>query len=170
MIYPFSEGLIGRAEGVLSWGPSSYGYDIRLGSEFKRPKDPWIALDPKTVTERQYKVFTKREPFDMAPGEFLLGCSVERFRIPRDMLVISTNKSTYARCSLNASLNTVMEPEWEGVLTIELANHGQNPVRIYPGEGIMQLIFLRGDDACLMSYADRRGKYMGQSGVTIPKV
>lgn len=170
MIKPFSEKLIDRTDGVISWGVSSYGYDVRLGYTFKVLADVDDVVDPKTVTEANYRTFTTRKPFIIEPGQFVLGVSLERFKLPRNVIMLITNKSTYARCGLDFSKTTLGEPEWEGDLTIEITNSSKNPVKVYPGEGCLQAVFFRGADDCDVSYADRKGKYNFQSGVQIPKV
>ena len=170
MIKPYSEKLIGRAERAISYGPSSYGYDITLSDEFKVIADPDDVLDPKTITEKHYRTFKSKEPVLIEPQGFMLGASVERFKMPRNMIGLATNKSTYARLGLDASKTTVLEPGWEGTLTIELSNHGQNPMVVHPGEGILQVLFFKAADECELSYEDRSGKYQLQSGVTIPRI
>lgn len=170
MITPFSERLVGKAEGVLSFGVSAAGYDIRLGTEFKEPKSHDIVLDPKHILEDDYRHFTCAGPLVMEPGRCILGRSVEVFRLPRTVLGLATNKSTYARLHLDASRVTVAEPGWSGVLTIELSNQGANPIVIYPGEGILQMLFFKVVDDCDVSYDERGGKYMNQEGVVLSRI
>jgi dCTP deaminase len=170
MITPFSERLVGKAEGVLSYGLSTAGYDIRLGMQFKEPKSRDIVLDPKRILEDDYRHFTCAGPLVMEPGRCILGRSVEVFSMPRNVLGLATNKSTYARLFLDASRVTVAEPGWSGVLTIELSNQGPNSVVVYPGEGILQMLFFKVVDDCDVSYDERNGKYMHQEGVVLSRI
>jgi dCTP deaminase len=167
MIEPFTEKL--QRQGVISYGLSSYGYDARVSREFKifsnldsaviDPKD----FDPKGFVDRETDICV------IPPNSFALARTIELFRIPRDILVICLGKSTYARCGIIVNV-TPLEPEWEGHVTLEFSNTTPNPARIYAGEGACQFIFLKADSPCETSYADRGGKYQGQSGVTLPKL
>ncbi|WP_445678915.1 dCTP deaminase [Radicibacter daui] len=167
MIEPFQEKL--SREGVISYGLSSYGYDARLSREFKIFTNVDNAIvDPKAF---QQNSFVERE-VDVCvipPNSFALARTVEYFRVPRDVLVICLGKSTYARCGLIVNV-TPLEPEWEGHVTLEISNTTPLPARVYANEGVCQFIFLQGDQPCEVSYADRSGKYMGQRGVTLPRM
>ncbi len=166
MIEPFSEKQISK--GVISYGLSSYGYDIRLADEFKIPVVSSSIIDPKEILERDWKIF-KADSFIIEPKSYILGRSVEYFRIPRRVTGICLGKSTYARCGIIVNV-TPLEPEWEGHLTISIANAGNYAVKIYSGEGIAQIIFLESNEDCETSYKDRKGKYQAQKGVVLPKV
>ena len=167
MIEPFVESQ--RREGGISFGLSSYGYDARLADEFKIFTNVDSAIvDPKVFNEQGF-VTRKGETCIIPPNSFLLCHTVEYFRIPRDVLVICLGKSTYARCGLIVNV-TPLEPEWEGQVTIEISNTTPLPARIYANEGICQFLFLKGDAPPEVSYADRKGKYMGQRGVSLPKL
>ena len=167
MIEPFVEGQ--KREGVISYGLSSYGYDSRVADEFKIFTHVDAALvdpkhfDPKSFVERQTDVCI------VPPNSFALARTVEYFRIPRDILTICLGKSTYARCGIIVNV-TPLEPEWEGHVTIEISNTTPLPAKIYANEGICQFLFLKGDQPCEVSYADRAGKYMKQTGVTLPRI
>ncbi|MDE1971193.1 MAG: dCTP deaminase [Patescibacteria group bacterium] len=171
MISPFSKGQ--ARKGVISYGVSSYGYDVRLGNKLRVcTRTSYTLLNPKTSNFdnlfESYEV-DRGEPFDIPSHSFALGYSLEYFKIPRDILVICFGKSTYARCGVIVNV-TPLEPEWEGNITIEISNTSPHPARIYPGEGICQLIFLQANEVCAKSYADKKGKYQGQKGITLPKV
>jgi dCTP deaminase len=169
MITPFVEKMQGNKTGQLSWGLTSVGYDVRLGTGFKRyvGNKP---VDPKNIQPNQLRDTVHEGPFLIEPGEFILGHTIERFNVPRDIAFFLHSKSTYARCGILVSHDTVGEPEWDGVLTLEIANVNALPVMLYPGEGICQLVFHRGSEPCMVSYADRTGKYQSQTGVQPPKV
>jgi dCTP deaminase len=152
MIEPFVEAQ--RREGCISYGLSSYGYDARVADEFKI----FTNVDSAVV-----------DPKDFASNSFALARTVEYFRIPRDVLVICLGKSTYARCGIIVNV-TPLEPEWEGHVTLEFSNTTPLPAKIYANEGACQFLFLQGNEPCETSYADRAGKYMGQRGVTLPKL
>ena len=167
MIEPFVEAQ--KREGVISYGLSSYGYDARVSDEFKiftnvdssvvDPKD----FDPKGFVDRKTDVCV------IPPNSFALARTVEYFRIPRDVLVICLGKSTYARCGIIVNV-TPLEPEWEGHVTLEFSNTTPLPAKIYANEGACQFLFLKADQVCDVSYRDRLGKYMGQVGVTLPRL
>ncbi len=167
MIEPFVESQ--RREGVISYGLSSYGYDARVADEFKIFTNVDNALvDPKSFSETSF--VTRQGPVCIIPpNSFVLAHTVEYFRVPRDILVICLGKSTYARCGLIVNV-TPLEPEWEGQVTIEISNTTPLPAKVYANEGICQFLFLQGESAPEVSYADRAGKYMGQRGVALPRL
>ena len=167
MIDPFVESQ--RREGVISYGLSSYGYDARVADEFKIFTNVDSAVvDPKNFAANSF-VDRKTDICVIPPNSFALAHTVEYFRIPRDVLVICLGKSTYARCGLIVNV-TPLEPEWEGQVTIEISNTTPLPARIYANEGICQFLFLQGSAPPDVSYADRKGKYMGQRGVALPRL
>jgi len=167
MIEPFVESQ--RRAGVISYGLSSFGYDARLADEFKIFTNVDNALvDPKAFSDAGF-VTRSGASCVIPPNSFILGHTVEFFRIPRDVLVICLGKSTYARCGLIVNV-TPLEPEWEGQVTIEISNTTPLPARVYAHEGICQFLFLRGEAPPEVSYADRAGKYMGQRGVALPRL
>jgi len=167
MISPFEEGA--RREGIISYGLSSYGYDARVADEFKIFTNVDSAtIDPKNFSETGF-VDRKTDVCVIPPNSFVLARTVEYFKIPRDTLVICLGKSTYARCGIIVNV-TPLEPEWEGHVTLEFSNTTPLPAKIYANEGACQFLFLKGDRPCEVSYRDRSGKYMGQTGVTLPKV
>jgi dCTP deaminase len=167
MIEPFVDSQV-RA-GVVSYGLSSYGYDIRVADEFKVFTNINNTLiDPKNFDPRSF-VDIKADVCIVPPNSFALARTVEYFRIPRDILTVCLGKSTYARCGIIVNV-TPFEPEWEGYVTLEISNTTPLPARIYANEGIAQVIFLQGDEPCERSYADKQGKYLRQSGVTLPKI
>jgi dCTP deaminase len=167
MITPFTDGL--KREGVISYGVSSYGYDARVSDEFKIFTNVDSAVvDPKDFSDRGF-VDRKGDTCVIPPNSFALARTVEFFKIPRDVLVICLGKSTYARCGIIVNV-TPLEPEWEGHVTLEFSNTTPLPARIYANEGACQFIFLKGDSLCETSYKDRKGKYQGQKGVTLPKL
>ncbi|MBE9605320.1 dCTP deaminase [Acetobacteraceae bacterium H6797] len=167
MIEPFVESQ--RREGVISYGVSSYGYDARCSDHFKVFTNVDSAIvDPKKFDETSF--VDRRGPVCIIPpNSFALTNTVEYFRIPRDVLVICLGKSTYARCGIIVNV-TPLEPEWEGQVTIEISNTTPLPARIYANEGICQFLFLKGEAPPEVSYADRKGKYMGQRGVSLPRL
>lgn len=167
MIQPFEAAQV-RKESV-SYGLSSYGYDIRVAPEFKVFTNVHnLVVDPKNFDDRSFVDVKDRECI-IPPNSFALARTVERFRIPRDVLVLCVGKSTYARCGIIVNV-TPLEPTWEGYLTLEISNTTPLPARIYGGEGIAQLVFFQGDEPPEVAYADRQGKYQGQAGVTLPKL
>jgi dCTP deaminase len=167
MIEPFVESQ--RRDGVISYGLSSFGYDARVADEFKIFTNVDNALvDPKEFNEGSF-VTRRGATCIIPPNSFALAHTVEYFRVPRDVLVICLGKSTYARCGLIVNV-TPLEPEWEGQVTIEISNTTPLPARIYANEGICQFLFLQGSAPPEVSYADRRGKYMGQRGVALPRL
>jgi len=167
MIKPFSEKQVRK--GVISYGVSSYGYDMRITDEFKIFTNiNTTVIDPKKFDPRSFVDF-KGDVCIIPPNSFALATSVEYFRIPRETIVICLGKSTYARCGIIVNV-TPLEPEWEGHVTIEISNTTPLPVRVYANEGIAQLIFLGSDEVCERSYADKAGKYQAQKGITLAKI
>jgi dCTP deaminase len=167
MIDPFVETQ--KRDGVVSFGLSSYGYDARVADDFKIFTNVDSAVvDPKAFNPSSF-VDRKTPVCIIPPNSFALAHTVEYFRIPRDVLVICLGKSTYARCGIIVNV-TPLEPEWEGQVTIEISNTTPLPAKIYAGEGICQFLFLRGEGAPEVSYADKAGKYMGQRGVALPRM
>ena len=167
MIEPFEEKQI-RAD-VISYGVSSYGYDIRIADEFKIFTNiNTTIVDPKAFDPRSF-VDYQGEVALIPPNSFALGRSVEYFKIPRNVLTICVGKSTYARCGIITNV-TPFEPEWEGYVTLEINNTTPLPAKIYANEGIAQVLFFESDEACETSYADRQGKYQGQQGIVLPTV
>jgi len=175
MIEPFEEKQIsrfdqtGKVQNVVSYGLSSYGYDIRVADEFKVFTNVHNAIvDPKMFTEDSF-IEVKAPVCVIPPNSFALARSIEYFRIPRSVFTICLGKSTYARCGIIVNL-TPFEPEWEGFVTIEISNTTPLPAKIYAREGIAQVIFFETAESCEISYADRKGKYMNQRGVTLPRI
>jgi dCTP deaminase len=167
MIKPFCEKQV--KDGVISYGLSSYGYDLRVSSEFKIFTNVNSAIiDPKNFDERSF-VSVEAESIIVPPNSFALARSVEYFKIPRDVLTICVGKSTYARCGIIVNV-TPFEPEWEGYVTLEISNTTPLPARIYANEGLCQILFFQSDEVCEVSYGDRKGKYQGQHGITLPKL
>ncbi|HEY7472785.1 MAG TPA: dCTP deaminase [Gemmatimonadota bacterium] len=167
MIEPFAERQV--REGVISYGVSSYGYDVRVADEFKIFTNVYTAtVDPKAFDPRSF-VDWQGESCIVPPNSFALARSVEYFRIPRNVLTICVGKSTYARCGLIVNV-TPFEPEWEGHVTLEISNTTPLPAKIYANEGIAQVLFFESEDPPEISYADRGGKYQAQRGVTLPRL
>ena len=169
MIEPFADSQV--REGVISYGVSSYGYDMRVAPEFKIFTNVLSAVvDPKHFDSRSFVEFAGPVCI-VPPNSFALARSVEYFRIPRNVLTVCVGKSTYARCGIITNV-TPLEPEWEGFVTLEISNTTPLPARIYADEGIAQVLFLTADegDECEQSYADKRGKYQAQTGITLPKL
>ena len=170
LIEPFESDQIREVNGqrVISFGTSSYGYDIRCADEFKIFTNINSAIvDPKSFDNNSF-VDLKADVCIIPPNSFALARTVEYFRIPRNILTICLGKSTYARCGIIVNV-TPLEPEWEGHVTLEFSNTTPLPAKIYANEGVAQVIFLESDESCETSYADRDGKYMRQRGVTLPK-
>ncbi len=167
MIEPFADRQV--REGVISYGVSSYGYDMRIADEFKIFTNVNnTVVDPKNFSDKNYVDF-KGDVCIIPPNSFVLAKSVEYFRIPRNILTVCVGKSTYARCGLIVNV-TPFEPEWEGYVTIEISNSTPIPAKIYANEGIAQVLFLESDEECLISYADKKGKYQKQQDLTLPKI
>ncbi len=175
-ITPFEEGT--KRPGRVSYGLSSYGYDIRVGTRFKiftpTPRHGGVTVvDPKRFSEELFvevdTAATGSDHIVIPPNSFALCETVEFIEVPRDVLVVCLGKSTYARCGLIVNV-TPLEPEWRGKVTLEISNTTPLPARVYAGEGIAQLIFLRADEVCERSYADKSGKYQDQAGLTLPRV
>ncbi len=169
MIEPFVDGQV--REGAISYGVSSYGYDMRVAPEFRIFTNVLsVIVDPKNFDARSFVEFDG-DVCIVPPNSFALARSVEYFRIPRNVLTICLGKSTYARCGIITNV-TPFEPEWEGFVTLEISNTTPLPARIYANEGICQVLFFEADndDICQTSYADKNGKYQKQTGVTLPKL
>ena len=167
MIAPFVESLV--AKNKVSYGLSSYGYDIRVADEYKVFTDVHNCLvDPKEFSPKSF-VDLKADHCIVPAHSFALARSVEYFRIPRNVIGLCIGKSTYARCGIVVNI-TPLEPEWEGHLTLEISNTTPLPAKIYSNEGIAQLVFLESDQVCETSYKDRKGKYQSQRGVTLPRI
>ncbi len=167
MIEPYSFEQV--RDGVVSFGVSSYGYDMRIADEFKIFTNiNTTIVDPKNFDPKSFVNF-KGDACIIPPNSFALAFSIEYLRIPRDVLVICLGKSTYARCGIVVNV-TPLEPEWEGHVTIEVSNTTPLPAKIYANEGIAQLLFLAAEDVCEVSYKDKTGKYQAQTGITLPKI
>ena len=167
MIDPFVDEQV--RQGVISYGVSSYGYDVRVGDEFKVFTNVYnTVVDPKNFDSRSF-VDIKADVCTIPPNSFALASTIEYFRIPRDVLTICLGKSTYARCGIIVNV-TPFEPEWEGHVTIEISNTTPLPARIYANEGIAQVLFFQSEDPCARSYRDKKGKYQAQRGVTLPRL
>ncbi|NOX68754.1 MAG: dCTP deaminase [Gammaproteobacteria bacterium] len=170
MIEPFEPGQVRESGGtrIVSYGTSSYGYDVRCSNEFKVFTNIESAIvDPKNFDESSF-VNKSGDVCIIPPNSFALARTVEYFRIPRNVLTICLGKSTYARCGIIVNV-TPLEPEWEGHVTLEFSNTTPLPAKIYANEGVAQMLFFESDEACETSYRDRGGKYQGQQGVTLPK-
>ncbi|HKZ05411.1 MAG TPA: dCTP deaminase [Methylomirabilota bacterium] len=167
MIKPFEDRQV--RTGMISYGVSSYGYDLRISDEFKIFTNiNNTIVDPKGFDPRSF-VDYQGDVCIIPPNSFALGRSVEYFKIPRNVLTICVGKSTYARCGIITNV-TPFEPEWEGYVTLEISNTTPLPAKIYANEGIAQVLFFESDEACQTSYADRQGKYQGQQGIVLPTV
>ena len=167
MIAPFVEKQ--TAEGKISYGLSSYGYDARCSREFKIFTNVDNAIvDPKDFSDDSF-VDRETDVCIIPPNSFVLTRSVEYFKIPKDVLVVCLGKSTYARCGLIVNV-TPLEPGWEGHVTLEISNTTPLPAKVYANEGVAQFLFFKGSTPCETTYADRAGKYMGQTGVTLPRI
>lgn len=167
MIEPFVDHQV--REGVISYGVSSYGYDVRVANEFKIFTNVFSAVvDPKQF-DPQSMVDFQGDVCVIPPNSFVLAKTVEYFRIPRQVLTVCLGKSTYARCGLIVNV-TPFEPEWEGYVTLEISNTTPLPARIYANEGIAQVLFFEADEMCQISYADKKGKYQRQQSIILPKI
>ena len=167
MIEPFSEKQV--ADGLISYGLSSYGYDIRIADEFKIFTNIHSAtVDPKNFDTRSF-IDVKADVCIIPPNSFALARTIEYFRIPRSVITVCVGKSTYARCGIIVNV-TPFEPEWEGIVTLEVSNTTPLPAKIYANEGIAQVLFFEGDEPCEVSYADKKGKYQAQKTLTLPKL
>src|SRR5208337_3541494 len=167
MIRPFEEKQV--REGVISYGLSSYGYDLRVADEFKIFTNVNSAVvDPKKFDERSF-VSLRADSVMVPPNSFALARSVEYFKIPRDVLTICVGKSTYARCGIIVNV-TPFEPEWEGFVTLEISNTTPLPAKIYANEGLCQVLFFESDERCEVSYKDKKGKYQAQGGIVLPRL
>ena len=170
MLEPFEAGQVKQVDGnrIVSYGTSSYGYDVRCSREFKVFTNINSAtVDPKNFDAGSF-VDVKSDVCIIPPNSFALARTVEYFRIPRNVLTICLGKSTHARCGIIVNV-TPLEPEWEGHVTLEFSNTTTLPAKIYANEGVAQMLFLQSDEACEVSYKDRAGKYQGQRGVTLPR-
>ena len=171
MIEPFESGQVREVDGrrIVSYGTSSYGYDIRCSDEFKIFTNiNSTIVDPKAFDPKSF-VDIKADVCTIPPNSFALASTIEYFRIPRDVLTVCLGKSTYARCGIIVNV-TPFEPEWEGHVTIEISNTTPLPAKIYANEGVAQVLFIESDEVCETSYKDRGGKYQGQLGVTLPRI
>ncbi|TVQ77665.1 MAG: dCTP deaminase [Bradymonadales bacterium] len=167
MIEPFEEAQV--REGAISFGVSSYGYDMRVSDEYKIFTNVHsTVIDPKKFESENF-VEIKSPVVTIPPNSFALAKSVEYFRIPRSVLAVCLGKSTYARCGIICNV-TPFEPEWEGTVTIEISNTTPLPAKIYSNEGICQVLFFESDEPCRISYKDKKGKYQGQRGITLPRL
>ena len=169
MIEPFADSQV--TAGVISFGVSSYGYDMRVAPEFRIFTNALsVVVDPKHFDPRSFVEFAG-DVCIVPPNSFALARSIEYFRIPRNVLTVCVGKSTYARCGIITNV-TPFEPEWEGFVTLEISNTTPLPAKIYANEGIAQVLFFTADegDECEQSYADKRGKYQAQTGITLPKL
>jgi dCTP deaminase len=167
MIEPFEDRQV--RQGVISYGLSSYGYDIRVADEFKVFTNiNNTVVDPKNFDDRSF-VDMRTDVCIIPPNSFALAKTVEYFRIPRDVLTVCVGKSTYARCGLIVNV-TPFEPEWEGYVTLEISNTTPLPAKVYANEGISQVLFFQSDEQCEVSYADKKGKYQKQQGLTLPRL
>jgi dCTP deaminase len=167
MIEPFVDTQV--RSGAISYGVSSYGYDVRVGDEFKVFTNVYnTVVDPKNFDSKSF-VDIQADVCIIPPNSFALASTIEYFRIPRDILTVCLGKSTYARCGIIVNV-TPFEPEWEGHVTIEISNTTPLPAKIYANEGIAQVLFFQGDEPCAVSYKDKKGKYQAQRGVTLPKL
>jgi dCTP deaminase len=167
MIRPFVDKQVRK--GVISYGVSSYGYDIRVADEFKVFTNINATIvDPKNFDDRSF-VSIKAKSCIIPPNSFALAKTVEYFKIPRDILTVCVGKSTYARCGIIINV-TPFEPEWEGFVTLEISNTTPLPAKIYANEGIAQVLFFQGNEPCATSYADKKGKYQNQKGLVLPKI
>ena len=170
MIEPFENGQVRERDDrkIISYGTSSYGYDVRCSTQFKIFTNIHSAtVDPKAFDESSF-INIESDVCIIPPNSFALASTIEYFKIPEDVLTICLGKSTYARCGIIVNV-TPLEPEWEGHVTLEFSNTTSLPAKIYANEGVAQMLFFQSDERCLVSYKDRGGKYQGQTGVTLPK-
>jgi dCTP deaminase len=167
MIDPFEAGQV--REGKISYGTSSYGYDMRLSNEFMVMKKNAGVLDPKQSHEGLFEPVTVKDYIEISPNSIILGKTIEYFKIPRDIVTIAFGKSTYARCGVFVNI-TPFEPEWEGFVTLSIANTTSLPVKVYANEGIAKVLFLGVSEVCEVSYADRKGKYQTQKTITSARI
>ena len=169
MIAPFAEGV--HRPGVISWGLTSFGYDVRVGTHFKVLRGEFVdrGIDPKNIDKRLFYDANCTDLCIIPPNSFALAETVEVFNIPRNVLAVCLGKSTYARCGIIINV-TPLEPEWRGRVTIEISNSTPLPAAVYAGEGICQIIFHANSYGCEKSYADKKGKYQDQAGLTLPIV
>lgn len=171
LIAPFTQQQVNRngEKKIISYGTSSYGYDVRCAHEFKIFTNiNTTIVDPKNFDDRSF-IDLEGETCIIPPNSFALGRTIEYFCIPRNVLTLCVGKSTYARCGIIVNV-TPLEPEWEGHVTLEFSNTTTLPARIYANEGVAQMLFFEADEGCDVSYRDRQGKYQGQTGVTLPKL
>jgi dCTP deaminase len=167
MIEPFTEKQV--RQDIISYGLSSYGYDIRVSNQYKIFTNAYSAIvDPKNFDTKSFVDF-EGDVCVIPPNSFVLTRSIEYLRIPRSVLTICIGKSSYARCGLIVNV-TPLEPSWHGHITLEISNTTPLPAKVYSNEGVAQLVFLEADEECEISYADRQGKYQGQTGVTLPRI
>ena len=167
MISPFNEKQV--REGVISYGLSSYGYDLRVADEFKVFTNVNSAIvDPKNFNDKSF-VDLQTDVCIVPPNSFALARSIEYFRVPRDILTMCIGKSTYARCGIIVNV-TPFEPEWEGFVTLEISNTTPLPAKIYANEGLCQILFFQSDEPCEISYKDKKGKYQAQKGIVLPRL
>jgi len=168
MIEPFVESQV--RNGVISYGVSSYGYDIRVGNQFKVFTNVHnTVVDAKAFDPKSFVNITTDDFIVIPPNSFALAQTVEYFRIPRSVITVCVGKSTYARCGIIVNV-TPFEPEWEGFVTLEISNTTPLPAKIYANEGIAQVLFLESDEECEISYADKKGKYQKQTAITLPRL
>jgi len=169
MITPFEPRQVRKDRTVISYGVSSYGYDVRVADEYRIFTNVNnTVIDPKNFDPNSFVNF-KGDVCIVPPNSFALAHTVEYFKIPRNVLTVCLGKSTYARCGIIVNV-TPLEPEWEGIVTLEISNSTPLPAKIYSNEGLAQFLFFESDEECEVSYRDKGGKYMGQKGVTLPKV
>ena len=167
MIEPFEKGQVSK--GVISYGISAYGYDMRISNEFRILKsNDELIIDPKNMRDDYFETVIADE-FVIPPNSYVMARSVEYFRIPRNVVTLTSGKSTYARCGVIVNV-TPFEPEWEGYVTISISNTSPFPAKIYANEGLAQVLFFESDDDCRVSYADKKGKYQAQKTITSAKV
>lgn len=170
MLHPFESKQVrtNSSEKIISYGTSSYGYDVRCANEFKVFTNiNSTIIDPKKFDAKNFVSF-EGDTCIIPPNSFALARTVEYFKIPKDVLVVCLGKSTYARCGIIVNV-TPLEPEWEGHVTLEFSNTTPLPAKIYAGEGVAQMLFFQSDEQCSVTYKDRDGKYQGQTGVTLPR-